>query len=52
MIKQAMLELNLGNESAAESIVKLDVIAFPVYKASFRDTLNDPYYRSLYNLVK
>lgn len=52
MMKQAMLELNLGNESAAESIVKLDVIAFPVYKASFRDTLSDPYYRKLYVLVK
>lgn len=52
MMKQAMLELNLGNESAAESIVKLDVMAFPVYKASFRDTLSDPYYKQLYVLVK
>lgn len=52
MMKQAMLELNLGNESAAESIVKLDVLAFPVYKASFRDTLSDPYYKKLYVLIK
>lgn len=52
MIKQAMLEFNLGNESAAESLVKLDVIAFPVYKESFRSTMSDPYYKKLYDLAK
>lgn len=52
MLKQAMLELNLDNESAAESLVKLDVLAFPVYKASFRDTLSDDYYKSLRDLIK
>lgn len=52
MLKQAMLDFNLGNESAAESLVKLDVLAFPVYKASFRDSLKDPYYHKLYTLTK
>ncbi|RTK99485.1 MAG: hypothetical protein EKK57_09375 [Proteobacteria bacterium] len=52
MLKQAMLDFNLGNESAAESLVKLDVLAFPVYKASFRDSLKDPYYHKLYALTK
>lgn len=52
MLKQAMLDFNIGNESAAESLVKLDVLSFPVYKASFRDTLKDPYYHKLYVLTK
>lgn len=52
MLKQAMLDFNLGNESAAESLVKLDVLAFPVYKASFRDSLKDTYYHKLYTLTK
>jgi hypothetical protein len=52
MIKQAMLEFNLGNESAAESLVQLDVLAFPVYKESFRSTMSDPYYKKLYDLAK
>lgn len=52
MLKQAMLDFNLGNESAAESLVKLDVLAFPVYKASFRDSLKDPYYHKLYTITK
>lgn len=52
MLKLAMLDFNLGNKKNAESLVQLDIIAFPVYKASFKNTLSDPYYKKLKNLIK
>lgn len=52
MTKEAMLDWKLGNHDAAIAMVKLDLIAFPVYKASFKDTLKDPQYKELYQLVK
>jgi len=52
MTKEAMLDWKLGNHDAAIAMVKLDLISFPVYKASFKDTLKDPQYKELYQLVK
>ena len=52
MTKEAMLDWKLGNHDAAIAMVKLDLIAFPVYKSSFKDTLKDPQYKELYQLVK
>lgn len=52
MMKLAMLSFSLGDKSQAESIVKLDSLAFPVYKTSFKNTLSDPYYKKLKDLIK
>lgn len=52
MVKEAMLDWDLNKRDAAISMVKLDLIAFPVYKPSFKDTLKDPKYKELYQLVK
>lgn len=52
MVKEAMLNWDLNKRDAAIAMVKLDLIAFPVYKPSFRDTLKDPKYKELYQLVK
>ncbi len=52
MIKEAMLDWNLNNKQAAVELVKLDTIAFPVYKSGFKDTLKDPAYKTLYQLIK
>ena len=51
LIKEAMLDWNLGNKADAERLVKLAVLTFPVYNSNFRDTLQDKRYRQLYNLV-
>jgi len=51
LIKEAMLDWNLGNKTDAERLVKLAVLTFPVYNSNFRDTLQDKRYRQLYNLV-
>lgn len=52
MVKEAMLDWDLNKRDAAIAMVKLDLIAFPVYKPSFKDTLKDPKYKELYQLVK
>lgn len=52
MVKEAMLDWNLNKHEDAIAMVKLDLIAFPVYKPSFRDTLKDKKYKDLYQLVK
>lgn len=52
MIKMAMLDYTIGETKQAESMVELACNAFPVYKKSFKNTLSDPYYKDLLNLVK
>lgn len=52
MVKEAMLDWNLNNRQAAIDLIKLDIIAFPVYKSGFKDTLKDPAYKPLYQLIK
>lgn len=52
MLKLAMLDFSLGDTSSAESLIQLDTVAFPVYKASFKQTLSDPYYKTLKRLIK
>lgn len=52
MLKLAMLDFSLGNKASAESLIQLDTVAFPVYKASFKHTLSDPYYKKLKDLIK
>ena len=37
MVKEAMLDWDLNKRDAAIAMVKLDLIAFPVYKPSFKD---------------
>lgn len=51
LIKQAMLAWNLGHRRAAQQLVISAVIAFPVYNASFRDTLKAQRYQALRALV-
>lgn len=54
MIKEAMLAFNLGDKKLAHLLVTQAVLAFPVYKASFRTTLSDEdhTYHELQLLIK
>lgn len=52
MIKLAMLNWNLGNESEARKFVNLALVSFPVYKSSYLTSLKDKKYITLYNIAK
>lgn len=52
MIKQAMLNWNLGNKQTAKNLVELALIAFPVYKNSYLNTLKARKYQELYAIAK
>jgi O-antigen ligase len=52
MIKQAMLNWNLGNKQEARKFVHLALISFPVYKASYLSSLKDPKYAELAKIVR
>lgn len=52
LIKEAMLQWNIGNREKAKQLVNLAVLAFPVYKKSFQDTLKAKKYLPLKELVK
>lgn len=51
MMKEAMLDWNVGDKANAERLVKLDALAFPVYVPSFKNTLADKKYQPLKNLL-
>ncbi len=51
MMKEAMLDWNLGFKESAVALVKTDVQAFPVYVPSFRTTLKDKKYQPLVELL-
>jgi hypothetical protein len=51
LIKEAMLQWNIGNKDKAKQLVNLAVLAFPVYKKSFQDTLKAKKYLPLKELV-
>jgi len=52
LIKEAMLQWNMGYKDKARSLVETAVLAFPVYKSSFKDTLKAKKYKPLLELVK
>ena len=51
LIKQAVLNWNLGNEAAARKYVTLAIQAFPSHKSSFLKSLKDKKYSKLYEIV-
>lgn len=52
LIKEAMLQWNMGNKEKAKQLVETAVVAFPVYKKSFQDTLKAKKYQELKELSK
>ena len=52
LIKEAMLQWNMGNKEKAKQLVETAVVAFPVYKKSFQDTLKAKKYQELEKLTK
>ena len=52
LIKQAMLNWQLGHELIATQQVLLALNAYPVYQHSYLQTLNNARYHKLYNIVK
>jgi O-antigen ligase len=51
LIKEAMLAWKLGKYDQAQQLVKLEVLAFPVYNASSRITLKAKQYKTLQDLI-
>lgn len=52
LIKEAMLAWNLGDKAHAEELVNMAVLAFPVYKSTYTDSLKAKKYKPLLALVK
>ena len=52
IIKQAMLNWNLGKFAEARSLINLALVAFPVYKNSYLISLKDKKYKNLYQIVE
>ena len=52
MIKQAMLNWNLGNKEEARKFVRLALVSFPVYKSSYMNSLKDKKYKELYDIAE
>ena len=52
LIKEAILQWNIGNKEKARQLVETAIVAFPVYKKSFQDTLKAKKYQELKELIK
>lgn len=52
LIKEGMLAWNLGDKAKAKELVKTALIAFPVYKASYQESLKAKKYAPLLAIVK
>lgn len=52
IIKQAILNWDLGNKEKARQLVNLALVAYPVYKNSYLNSLKNNNYQELYKIVK